>query len=239
MFRTPMSFVRHKPVRHGTHVQSFPVGGASIARFIRDVSSYTPPVAVPRRSPSTEEHLHLYRPMGSSEVPVPAPEPRAQDVLPSLPPIDPTFERLVRVARRWNAVAISRVRAAVGVPSLRTRHLDLVPHLDPGGTRLVTLARRLNVSKQAAFKLVVELDELGLLVREPDPADRRGILISLSPRGRDVMTAAIEQFTEIRLEIGRSLGNASVERLSASLDAISQFLDGAETDLDDADHDDD
>lgn len=35
------------------------------------------------------------------------------------------------------------------------------------------------------------LEERGLVVRRPDPRDRRGILVELTPRGQDVLVAAV------------------------------------------------
>lgn len=62
-------------------------------------------------------------------------------------------------------------------------HLTLVRHFDAGGTRLTALAARARMTKQAMAELVDKTASLGLVVRAPDPADRRAKAITFTPLG--------------------------------------------------------
>ena len=46
-----------------------------------------------------------------------------------------------------------------------------------------------------------QLERAGLVARLPDPADRRGVLVELTPKGRDLVDAVVEAHatTELRL----------------------------------------
>jgi len=52
-------------------------------------------------------------------------------------------------------------------------HSAVFAQIAPDGSRLTDLARRANMSPQAMGELVDELEQLGYVVRRPDPTDRR------------------------------------------------------------------
>jgi DNA-binding MarR family transcriptional regulator len=63
------------------------------------------------------------------------------------------------------------------------------PHrLSPGD-----LSRELLLSTGAMTNRLDGLEERGLVTRMPDPDDRRGVLVELSDRGRDVIDAAVDE----------------------------------------------
>ena len=63
------------------------------------------------------------------------------------------------------------------------RVLSMVPL--EGGRRLTDLASIAAMTKQAMGEFVADLAERGFVVVEPDPADRRVRLVSLTPSGRE------------------------------------------------------
>jgi DNA-binding MarR family transcriptional regulator len=85
-------------------------------------------------------------------------------------------------------VLIRRVRRVIGERA-RAVHPDLQPasylmlaFLDEEGPqRSSVVSERFNVDKGAISRQVQHLCDLGLLLREPDPADGRAMLISASP----------------------------------------------------------
>jgi DNA-binding MarR family transcriptional regulator len=85
-------------------------------------------------------------------------------------------------------VLIRRVRRVIGERA-RAVHPDLQPAsylmltflAAEGPQRSSVVSERFNVDKGAISRQVQHLCELGLLVREPDPADGRAMLISASP----------------------------------------------------------
>jgi DNA-binding MarR family transcriptional regulator len=96
-------------------------------------------------------------------------------------------EELGRLERELG-VLIRRVRRVIGERA-RAVHPDLQPAsylmltflMAEGPQRSSVVSERFNVDKGAISRQVQHLCDLGLLVREPDPADGRAMLISASP----------------------------------------------------------
>ncbi len=62
----------------------------------------------------------------------------------------------------------------------KPKHSAVFAQIDLTGSRLTQLAARANMTPQAMGELVDELEELGYVVRRPDPSDRRAKLIVLT-----------------------------------------------------------
>jgi DNA-binding MarR family transcriptional regulator len=56
------------------------------------------------------------------------------------------------------------------------------------GLRLSVLAEGLGISRPAATELVTSLESRGWVRRDRSPADRRGVVVRLTPRGRGLLT---------------------------------------------------
>jgi DNA-binding MarR family transcriptional regulator len=103
--------------------------------------------------------------------------------------------------------------AAAGYRDLRPRHGIVVAYLDEQGSRATELAALSGRHKQLVGRTVDELEALGYVKREPDPADRRAKLVVPTRRGRAVMRLS----DQIMADIGRR-GSAAVGG-----DAYDQF----------------
>ncbi|WP_158564336.1 MarR family winged helix-turn-helix transcriptional regulator [Jiangella anatolica] len=55
--------------------------------------------------------------------------------------------------------------------------------------RVVDLARQLDVVPRSATSVVDLLEERGFVTRQPDPADRRAILVALTPSALELLAA--------------------------------------------------
>jgi DNA-binding MarR family transcriptional regulator len=70
-------------------------------------------------------------------------------------------------------------------PSLSGPRMGVLFHVQKnGGLRMGDLAERLGVNPRSVTDLVDGLARKGLLLRRPDPADRRATLLDLTPRAR-------------------------------------------------------
>ena len=136
---------------------------------------------------------------------------------------------LMRCARLVNERGLGRVRERFGVP-VRPAHASLFPHIDLGGTRLVELARRVGTSKQAVGQLVDELEQMGVLTREPDPEDGRAKLVSFTPRGRQSLLEGLAVLGEIEAELQARLGPRRTKALQSGLLALLDVLEPNEPD---------
>ena len=76
--------------------------------------------------------------------------------------------------------------------------------------RLSDLAEHLHIAPRSATEVVDDLQELGLIRRQPDPADRRAVLVSLTDAGVEAGEA---------IQIAR---RAEAEHFFATLDAADR-----------------
>jgi DNA-binding MarR family transcriptional regulator len=86
---------------------------------------------------------------------------------------------------------------------------------------LTELARELGVTKQAAGKLVGEMERRSLIEREPSPADGRATLLHLSARGRSLVAAAVRIGNRVEHDLGRDLGEDAAAHIRAGLERLA------------------
>lgn len=103
----------------------------------------------------------------------------------------PTAESAVPAADQATASDQATARDAASQPHGR-------------GLRLGALAEWLHIAPRSATEVVDGLEELGLVERTPDPADRRAVLVALTDQGRTVareIRAARKAQTETILDV--------------------------------------
>lgn len=88
----------------------------------------------------------------------------------------------------------------LGALVLRRYHLSVGQALtmhrihDSGGLRLSALAAGLGISRPAASALVTSLEAQGWARRDRSPADRRGVVVRLTPPALDLLAAFDREF---------------------------------------------
>jgi DNA-binding MarR family transcriptional regulator len=87
----------------------------------------------------------------------------------------------------------------------------------PYRLRASDLASALMLTASGATKRLDRLEAAGLIARQPDPDDRRGVLISLTPRGRRVVDATVAEHLENERSILGVLTKAEQRQLAALL----------------------
>lgn len=105
--------------------------------------------------------------------------------------IDELGELFSRVSRRFRRATLTALEPS-GINPHQARALRMV--IRHGPLRPSQLTQILGIALRSTTQVVDDLEQLGLLVREPDPADRRAVLISASPAG----IARAEQIRTIR-----------------------------------------
>src|SRR5688572_1830501 len=84
-----------------------------------------------------------------------------------------------------------------------------------GGTlRPTDLTNASMLTSSGTTKRLDKLEQAGLIAREPDPADRRGTLISLTPQGRRLIDALTPAHLDNERRILRGLSEAEQRRLA-------------------------
>src|ERR671912_2975999 len=76
-----------------------------------------------------------------------------------------------------------------GYPGVRTSHGYVIQNLIDKTPTVGELAGRLGVTQQAASKVVVEMEAMGLVTRDLDRSDSRIRRVALTSRGQALLTA--------------------------------------------------
>ncbi len=130
-------------------------------------------------------------------------------------------ERLNTVAMLGRAYSLLGFRIVDGVVGAgypqKPKHSAVFAQIDPAGSRLTQLAARAKMTPQAMGEVVDELEELGYVVRRPDPSDRRAKLIVLTKRGQDCVAAGLETIDGIEERMTEILGAEGHRRLRGLL----------------------
>lgn len=119
---------------------------------------------------------------------------------------------VVNVAR----VVADRLGDAVarsGVDDMRPSFGYVIRALAEKERTLTELADILAVTKQAAIKVVDEMEERGYLERWPDPDDRRAKVIRLTAKAAGVRRAALAASRRMETELRRDLGDRDVDAM--------------------------
>jgi DNA-binding MarR family transcriptional regulator len=71
---------------------------------------------------------------------------------------------------------------------------------------------------------VDRLTERGLVSREADPADRRGVLVTLTPAGRRAVDGALDELLEQERALLASLPGESADALADALRVLARHV---------------
>ena len=107
-----------------------------------------------------------------------------------------------------------------GYEDVRPVHDFAMRAIAAGADTASELGRRLAVSKQAAAKTVVVLEERGYVARGPDPLDARRKRLEVTALGFEVMRVGEAVFDELRDKWKRKIGAKQLERLESDLAAL-------------------
>ena len=120
-------------------------------------------------------------------------------------------------------------RAKAGFGDIRDPHMQIFGNVRMGGVRLTGLADRAQLSLAATSELVNDLEEMGYLVRRPDPADGRAKLIDLTKRGRDAMAAAGYRVADIERRWSKLVGAKDFAQMCRTMQRLLDQLDPRES----------
>src|SRR4051812_49858665 len=124
---------------------------------------------------------------------------------------EPDFAILVMGVARVVTDRLDVAVARAGVEDMRPSFGFVIRALAEQPRTLTELAELLAVTKQAAIKVVDEMESRGFVERHADPADRRAKVLVLTERGRQVRRAALAASRQMERELRRDLGDEHVE----------------------------
>src|SRR3954470_15191908 len=130
---------------------------------------------------------------------------------------EPDFAILVMGVARVVTDRLDVAVARAGVEDMRPSFGFVIRALAEQDRTLTELAELLAVTKQAAIKVVDDMEERGFVERTPDPADRRAKVLRLTDKGKRVRKAALAASRRMEAELRRDLGEDDVDALRAAL----------------------
>jgi DNA-binding MarR family transcriptional regulator len=95
---------------------------------------------------------------------------------------------------------------------------------EPFALRPSDFTSTLMLTSSGTTKRLDRLERAGLIARAPDPEDRRGVVITLTPEGRRVVDACTEAHLEDERELLAGLGDADRRRLADLLRKLQLTL---------------
>jgi DNA-binding MarR family transcriptional regulator len=128
---------------------------------------------------------------------------------------------LVTAASRCVADRLLDAMGTAGLDEVRSNHGFVIRALGGGDLTLTELAGLLGVSKQAAQKVVDDMERRGLVERMPSSSDRRAKAIRLTASGRKVRKTALATSKRLEAELRADLGDATVD---AGLAVLERFV---------------
>ncbi|OIH95470.1 MarR family winged helix-turn-helix transcriptional regulator [Curtobacterium sp. MCBA15_001] len=132
------------------------------------------------------------------------------------------FDAVVRAEKGL----VAQLSARAGIHDTGMRALALVD--DTGYSTATELAGYLGLTSGAVTNMVDRLTDAGLVERRPNPSDRRGSLIMLSPAGEDVIAGARKRYATVLREVSASTG---VDLTSVFNDVATGLLQQAASDV--------
>jgi DNA-binding MarR family transcriptional regulator len=93
-----------------------------------------------------------------------------------------------------------------------------------GPLRLAELAQLESVSAPSTTRLVAELESKGLVSREPDPADGRAVLLSITLKGEAAVAAARAARAEMVAELFETLDTGEISAIAAAVPALEKAI---------------
>jgi DNA-binding MarR family transcriptional regulator len=137
-------------------------------------------------------------------------------------PPRPDLAILLTAAGRAVADRLLDAMHAARLDEVRSNHGFVIRAIADGGLTLTQLATRLGTTKQAAQKVVDDMERRGLVERAPDQHDRRAKTIRLTKRGQKVRSTALAASKRMEADLRDELGNATVD---AARQALEHFVD--------------
>jgi DNA-binding MarR family transcriptional regulator len=122
---------------------------------------------------------------------------------------------------RFEAELVAATPAFEG-RELRPTHNHVLRHLDRDGTRASVIAERAGLTRQAITMIVDELEEAGVVRREPDPEDGRAKRIVYTDAGLRGFDESRARIAEIETRWKRELGAARWAELRSALDELAR-----------------
>lgn len=131
--------------------------------------------------------------------------------------------QIVLVARLWRARFLERAKAQ-GQTDARWTALYMIADEKRGITQ-ADLAERLGVRGPTLVRLVEAMEKQGLVSRVAAPNDRRAKIISIRPKGQEVLAGIDTTAAQMRDELFSGVSDKDLETVQKALRTLAERLD--------------
>jgi len=136
----------------------------------------------------------------------------------------PYLGGLLRVCWQWIREQIFEGVRAAGYDDLKPSHVGLFRYPTLDRQRPFELADQLQITRQSVNELLGDLEELGYVTRESDPANKRARLVRLTASGRRLEKTINSQARTAELRIAELLGSRTFSQLRDALEQLAGHL---------------
>lgn len=126
--------------------------------------------------------------------------------------------RISVLAQMLSRVVDASVRDELGLTSRQWRMLVVLNHL--GTSKSGEVARMCNFDHSQVSRVAFELAEKGLITQTSDTADRRKLMLSMTPAGVDCMRSGLPISLERQARLRGRMNQTQYENFCRSLDAL-------------------
>jgi len=133
--------------------------------------------------------------------------------------------RVLNSALRRFEQRVMDLMAEAGHAQTRRWHVNLTRHLDLEGTRITDLARRSAMTNAAMNELIGQCEELGLVERVADPADKRARIVRFTPAGLAWLDDFGRAVAVAQEEMVQEVGNRNLSVLLKDLATYAASVD--------------
>lgn len=120
--------------------------------------------------------------------------------------------------RLWDAAAAWKAKFAAGMIAqghdwYAEARSSVIPYIGVDGTRQSEIVARMGLSKQAVQQLILDLEQAGIVQREPDPEDGRGKIVTFTRTGLAAQRDSAQVKRAVEKDMRAQLGDADFETL--------------------------
>jgi len=134
------------------------------------------------------------------------------------------YRSLGRILRVYNRRLIEGLRKR-GFEDFAPSYPALLSNLDVGGTRIGVLAARAGMTRQAAGQLLRDIRKCGYVTFKDSARDGRVTIVQFTPRGKRLLSAALELVYQIENEFAEIPGKGKFDTVRNELLHIADRID--------------
>lgn len=113
-----------------------------------------------------------------------------------------------------------------GFDDLKVNFSQVLAMVGPNGARIQDIAAAVGVSKQAISAIVSELEQLDFIVRKPDPADGRQVILWMTARGERLIAQSQDCIDEFMQQLNDCLSSAEQQFLQETMASLFEAVGG-------------